>query len=193
MTANVVLVHGWDASPTSDWYPWLKTELRRHGLSVQIPTMPHPHAPRIEEWVGHLQRVIHPDADTILVGHSIGCQTILRYLERLPAAIAVKGAVFVAGWFSLQNLESAEDERIAKPWVETPINYKKVKAHTREFVYIYSDNDPYVPASNAQLFASRLGATAVLLKGKGHFTAEEGITRLPQILRHILPATPSHA
>lgn len=185
MTANVVLVHRWDATPRSDWYPWLKTELRRRGLSVQVPAMPHPPAPRIEEWVGHLQRLLHPDADTILVGHSIGCQAILRYLEGLPAAIAVKGAVLVAGWFSLQNLESAEVEQIAKPWLETSIDFDDVKVRARTFTYFYSDNDAYVSTENADLFASRLGAATILVKGRGHFTADEGVTALPELLKYI--------
>ncbi|KKQ37224.1 MAG: hypothetical protein US53_C0024G0012, partial [Candidatus Woesebacteria bacterium GW2011_GWA1_37_7] len=40
--------------------------------------------PKIKEWVPFLQEnMSNPDEETHFVGHSIGCQTILRYLETL--------------------------------------------------------------------------------------------------------------
>ena len=66
--------------------------------------MPNTNSPKIEKWVGFLEKNIKSaDTDTYFIGHSIGCQTILRYLERLPESTKVGGVVFVAGWFNLKE------------------------------------------------------------------------------------------
>ncbi|MEK7531450.1 MAG: alpha/beta hydrolase, partial [Patescibacteria group bacterium] len=87
------------------WFPWLKTELEKNGFQVHVPAMPESAEPKIEAWVSHLSKIVGDvDKNTYFVGHSIGCQTILRYLETLPADKKVGGATFVAGWFTLMNL-----------------------------------------------------------------------------------------
>ena len=93
--------------------------------------------------MAHLAQLVgEPDEQTFFVGHSIGCQTILRYLESLPADKKVGGAVFVAGWFVLGDLETEEEKIIGKPWVETPIDFNAIKSATNNFVVIFCDNDP---------------------------------------------------
>ncbi len=75
---------------------------------------------------------------------------------------------------------------IAKPWIDTPIDFDKVKRHTNKFIVIYSDSDPYVPVSDSELFKENLGAELILEKSKGHITGEDGITELPIVLDSIL-------
>ena len=44
--------------------------------------MPNTACPKIDEWVGTLNsKVDFLNDETYFIGHSIGCQTILRYLE----------------------------------------------------------------------------------------------------------------
>ncbi len=58
---------------------------------VQVPAMPNTAEPKIETWVPFLEKLVgKPDKDTYLVGHSIGCQTILRYLDGLKEGEQVK-------------------------------------------------------------------------------------------------------
>ena len=149
--------------------------------------MPKPDEPNIEAWVTHLSQIIGDvDENTYFVGHSIGCQTILRYLEGLPVDKKVGGAAFVAGWFTLMNLETNEEKEIAKPWLETPIDLDKVKQHTKKFFAIFSDNDEVVPQENKKLFEERLGAKTAVEHGKGHFSGSDGVKELPVILEAIL-------
>ncbi len=59
--------------------------------------MPSPSAPKIEEWVNKLKELVpNPDNETVFIGHSIGCQTILRYLEQLNLKTKVRKVVLVA-------------------------------------------------------------------------------------------------
>lgn len=92
------IIHGWDGQPEEGWFPWAKEQLEKRGYTVTVPHMPHPGQPAINDWVSYLQSLLpDPDEQTILIGHSIGCQTIMRYLEKLPNNFKVKQVIFVAG------------------------------------------------------------------------------------------------
>ena len=133
------------------------------------------------EWVNKLEET-KPDSDTILVGHSISCQAIMRYLEK--TGNKVKGILFVAGWLTLKGLGN-DEKVVAKPWLETPIDLEKVKSSAKKIIAIFCDNDPYVPISDAEAFKSRLNAEIIIETGKGHFTSDDGVTELPEALEAI--------
>ncbi len=180
---RVFVIHRWDGTPQSDWYPWLKTHLEKQGLVVNILVMPHPEEPRIEEWVSYLKSTAaSPDNETYFIGHSIGCQTIMRYLAALPTDRIVGGAIFVAGWLHLVNLSDANSKAIASPWLTSSIDFGKVKEHLPKLFALFSDDDPWVPLTDIQLFEKYLGATTKLLQNHGHFTSEDGIKQLPEVL-----------
>lgn len=178
---RVFIVHGWGGYPEEGWFPWLKKELEAKGFKVLIPSMPNPLIPTMEEWIPYLAKAVgEPDEQTYLVGHSIGCPTIIHYLATLPQGARVGGAVFVAPWFMLKNLESEEEENIAAPWITTPVDFEKVKAVTSRFTAIFSDDDPFVSYDdNAPLFQEKLGAKVVLERGKQHLNGEAGVIELP--------------
>jgi predicted alpha/beta hydrolase family esterase len=188
MSKRVFIIHGWDGYPEEGWFPWLKRELEFRGFEVQVPAMPDPSEPIIDVWVPHLAKLVgEPDEQTFFVGHSIGCQTILRYLQTFGQGKKVGGAVFVAGWFVLSDLESEEEKIIGKPWIEMPIDFAKVKSISKNFVAIFGDNDPVVPyEENRKLFEERLNARIIVEHSKGHFSGSDGVTELPSVLEAIL-------
>lgn len=182
MSKRVFIVHGWGGSSEEGWFPWLKEQLEQEGCVVAVPAMPEPEEPKIELWVSHLASVVDEvDEQTFFVGHSIGCQTILRFLERLPAEKKVGGVVLVAAWMTLMN-QSEEEMEIAKPWIETHIDFEKAKSHTKNFMVIYSDNDEFVPIENKQFFEEKLGVKSLMEHGKGHFSGGDGVVDLPKVL-----------
>jgi predicted alpha/beta hydrolase family esterase len=128
---RVFIIHGWGGYPEECWFPWLKQKLEQRGFHVEVPQMPEPSAPKIETWVAYLaQRIATPDQDTYLVGHSIGVQTILRYLETIENQIG--GVVAVAGFFTLipDSIGGPKEEKIAEPWLTRPMNLDKIKKTT---------------------------------------------------------------
>jgi hypothetical protein len=183
---RAIIVHGWDGYPGEGWFPWAKAQLEQRSFTVEVPSMPHPDEPTIDDWVGHLAKLIgEPDKHTYLVGHSMGCQTILRYLATLEGK-QIGGAVLVAGFFELVPLDTAEEEEMFKPWLETPIDFAKVKAATTNITVILSDNDEWVPLErNKQLFEQSLAPTIIIEHGKGHFSGSSGIKELPAVLAAI--------
>ena len=183
----VFIIHGWWGDPKEGWFPWLKKELEKRGFEVFIPKMPDTGKPKIDRWVGKLAKIAgRVDKNTYFVGHSIGAQAIMRYLEKLPKNKKIGGAIFVAGWFKLTNLEPKE-KPIAKPWLETPLNFKKIKKTDNKFVAIFSDNDLYVPLKiNSDIFRKKLGAKIIIQHKKGHFSGSDGIKKLPIVLNELL-------
>lgn len=163
------LVHGWDGSPTNCWFPWISKELEKLGYKVKALKMPHPQTPTIKDWVATLEKEINPSKETILIGHSIGCQTIMRYLQKPNRK--VKAVFFVAGFFHLDSIdeESGESQEIAKPWLETPIDFAQIKKNCSNFVCLFSDDDAFVPLSDVRLFEKSLGAKTFIEKDKSHY------------------------
>ncbi len=181
---RVFLVHRWDGTSKDDWFPWIKKELEKKGIRVRAFDMPNTGHPKVEEWVKHMEQNINPDdvdENTYFIGHSIGCQTILRYLEKLHKHKKVGGCVFVAGWFNLINLGS-EELQIAHPWMTSLIHYERILDHCSNFLAIFSDNDPYVHLDEAEKFKERLGAKILITNGREHFNESEE----PLVLRETL-------
>lgn len=117
MKKRIIIVHGWEGSPTSDWIGWAREAFWEKGYEVVTPMMPDTNRPVIEKWVSHLKSVVGAvDENTYFIGYSIGCQTVMRFLETLDTKVG--GAIFVVGWFNLTN-QSEEEKEIAKPWIET--------------------------------------------------------------------------
>lgn len=183
---RAIIVHRWEGSPDEGWIPWLKDELEADGFKVIVPVMPNPNAPEIEAWVSHLAREVGAlDFNTFLIGHSIGCQAIMRFVERTPQDQTAGGAVFVAPWFTLMGLDNEEDKKIAEPWLTTHIDDIAVQERLPILSCIFSDDDYCVPPENKSMFEDRLQAYTIALHGKKHFTEEDGITELPEALDEI--------
>lgn len=187
MHKRVFIVHGWGGYPEKDWFPWLKQELENRDFEVYVPQLPDTESPRIHKWVPKLAEVVGTvDENTYFVGHSMGCQTIARYLETLPEGAKIGGVVFVAGFFKqLTGLEDDPDvQETDKHWLGTPLDLAKVKSHLQKSVAIFSDNDPYVPSENQDDFRNKLGSEIIIEHKMGHFS--DGITELPIVLQSVL-------
>ena len=181
---RVIIAHRWGGNPKGDWYLWLKKKLEFLSFKVEIPAMPHPSEPNIEKWVSFLEEKVGiPNQETILIGHSIGCQTILRYLEKLPVGSKVGDVIFVAGWFKLGNLEDKEVKEISNPWINTPIDFDKIKQKISRITVFLSSNEPYgCVKENEKTFKEKLGAKVIIEKNKGHFTEKDGIVEIPEVI-----------
>ena len=187
---TIYIIHGWDGSPDEPMHKWLKKSLEEKGYKVVVPEMPNPETPEIGAWIGKIREVVQPDESIVFVGHSIGCQAVLRYLEQLPGETKIAGVILIAPWMKLDEQtvkeEGKEVAEVARPWEETPIDFEKVKKHSDNFITIFSDNDPYVPLSQKDLFEKELSAKIIVEHEKGHFAPDDGTDSLPSALEAVL-------
>ncbi len=180
---KVYIVHCWDGTKDDGWYPWLDQELTNDNTTVYRFNMPNTDKPVIEEWVSFLDKQVSElDENTYFVGHSIGCQTILRYLQSRDIT-NIGGIVLVAPWLNLLDYAIEEEESyiVAKPWLTTPIDFEKVKKFTSNITCIFSDDDYFVSLSQKEEFEKLLNAKTIVVNNKGHISEEDNVFELKEI------------
>ena len=182
MKKRAVIVHCWGGYPNYAWYPWVQEQLEAQGYEVTVPEMPDTDEPALDEWLPYLQEIIgKPDEELVLVGHSIGCVAIMRYLEALPKEQKVGKVVFVAGFTDQLGFKELEN------FFKTPLNFEKIKPKSeRGFAAIQSDDDPYVPMQYGERLEEELDATLIVMHAVGHMSGDiddkASCTKLPEVV-----------
>ena len=129
---RAIVAHCWGGSPNYCWYPWVKKELENQGFEVAVPAFPDTDNPKFDEWLSKLKEtVVESDEDLYLIGHSLGCITIMRYLESLGENQKVGGVVFVAGFNENVGFEEIQS------FFETPMDLEKIKNKTKNGFHSY--------------------------------------------------------
>ena len=181
---RAILLHGTDGSNESNWIPWLKQQLVKRGFEVYAPSLPNAALPNGEEWSKYVVQntPFEFDNNTIIIGHSAGAALIPMLLQKLPSGTRIKKAIFVSGfytdlgWDKLKNLQNVE------------VDYDKVRQKCNEFIFLHSDDDPYVPMKEPQKLVAKLGGKLTIIKGQGHFNlgASPKYKEFPKLLSVIL-------
>ena len=176
---KIIIVHGYTASPEKNWFPWLKEELESLGAIVPVPAMPESNFPDPQKWQQHLLNShIQFDEDTILIGHSLGCVTVLRFLEQqVPQGVKIGGYVLVAGFdHNLETLPSLESH------TEVLLDYRKLTHIANKRISLISSNDRVVEPQASKDLACALQAEIVIEENAGHFLDREGYTEFQTLL-----------
>jgi predicted alpha/beta hydrolase family esterase len=192
------IIYGRGGYPTEAWQPWLKRELSRRGYRVTLPTMPNADHPDMLEWLHLISKLVgEPDGETVLVGHSLGGQAVLRYLEIVGAMGKAVGATVIIAGSLPPELSIAEARKKVKgdnvllPWFTLGVEAPKVKAAAGRCTVILSEDDPYIPVRQAvAAFRKQLNPTIVMKSGQGHFNEDDGLTELPEALEAIIHGRP---
>lgn len=181
---KIYLVHCWDGTSDDGWYPWIAEKLNNNDTNVIKFDMPNTASPTIEEWVKTLDiKVDKLNEETYFIGHSIGCQTIMRYLETKEVT-KIGGILFVAPWLDLlpKAIEDEESYNIAQHWINTPIDFEKIKQFTNNIKCIFSNNDYFVSLEQEKEFKNKLNAETIMVNNKGHISQDDNIYELDEIL-----------
>ncbi len=181
---KIYLVHCWDGTSSDGWYPWISEKLNNDNIEVIKFDMPNTANPTIEEWVETLNSKVDMLGNkTYFIGHSIGCQTIMRYLETKEIT-KIGGILFVAPWLDLlpQAIEDDESYNTAQPWLNTPINFDKIKKFTNNITCIFSDDDYFVSLEQEKEFKDKLNSKTIIIKNKGHISQDDNVYELQEIL-----------
>jgi predicted alpha/beta hydrolase family esterase len=182
---RVVVVPGYGATPADHWFPRLAHDLAGHGIDTEVVEMPHPDAPDPTAWATTAGEAIgDPDGATVVVGHSLGCLTVLRYLATVPGPWRLAGLVLVAGF--LDRLPALPE---LDGFVGDGADVGHIPGHVEQVVVIRSDHDPLVPGTSTDRLAAALDAELVVVPGAGHFLADDGYEDLPEVRDVVLAAT----
>lgn len=179
------IVHGYSAHTGKHWFPWLGDELVDRGHEVHRVVLPSPDAPERDAWDAALARAIgRVDDDTVLIGHSLGCLSLLRYLGSAEGWWSLGGLVLVAGF-----VEKLPELPELDAFIGHGVDASMLGSRIRHAVVIRSDNDAIVPPERSIRLAQALNAREILVRGGGHFLGGT----LPEALAEVLAATASRS
>lgn len=181
MLKKVFIIHGWEGTPDSNWFPWLASKLEKYGFAVAVLQMPNAARPKMSEWLAHMRKIVgQPDENTFFVGHSLGVIAILRYLESLKTGEKIGGAILVAGFSEPIGIGELEN------FFAKPLDCEKVKNSADNIIAIHSDNDPYVPLAQGEILRAKLGAKLIVVPNGEHLNVGNGFFEFPLALGEIL-------
>ncbi|EMQ4855845.1 serine hydrolase family protein [Morganella morganii] len=182
---KIIIVHGYTASPSDNWFQWLKESLESLGATVNIPLMPDSHSPDPKKWQQHLiDAEIKIDKNTIFIGHSLGCITVLKFLtEQAPKGATIGGYILVSGFdHSLESLPELHAH------VQEPLDYDKLIEISDKRISVISSNDWVVNPQASKDLANALQTQILIVNDAGHFLDREGYTEFPA-LRELIKST----
>ncbi len=185
---NALILHGAGNDSSGNWFPWLGKELERKGFKVWIPDLPNSDHPIQKDWLETIfsNNNWNFNEESVVIGHSTGATLILRILERLPEDTKVNKAILVAGPLDKGSIEKFW--KYKEDVTKDSFNWKKIKHLAKEFVLIYSDNDPYdCGERHGKVIQQKVGGKLIIKKGEGHFNLEVGekYRQFPEILELI--------
>jgi len=174
---KALILHAWFSKPESNWYPWLKKELESKGYKVwipELPTMP-TNSPDMESMLKFIIEKSFVDKETLVIGHSLGSVLGLRLAER----VKFDRGILLAAWD--YNDLTPEHQSF---W-QNMMDHNKIKKNVKDWVFLISDNDPYVTKFIAHEVAARVNAKTVDVGSRGHFGADDKVTTVPEILEFV--------
>lgn len=111
----------------------------------------------------------------------------MRYLETKDVC-KIGGILFVAPWLDLlpEALADEESYNTAMPWINTPIDFAKIKKFTNNIISIFSDDDYFVSLNQEEEFRKSLSAKTIIINQKGHISADDGVQELEEIYNSLI-------
>jgi len=181
---QVIVVHGYTASPEENWFPWIQEKAQQEHVSLKVLRLDPSTTPKLEVWEQQMREQIDGiDENSIFIAHSLGCLAALHYLSRELKNQRIKQLVLVAGFNGrLGRLEEVN------PFIDAAeVDFDLLKRQIDERVVIYSEGDDRVQPDFSLEQAESLDAIAVCAEHQGHFINSQGCTELPEVWRVIQP------
>ena len=180
-----VILHGTSADHTSNWFPWLKSELEKKEHEVWVPDLPDADRPNIQKYNQLLLSHKWDFNNSVIIGHSSGAVAILGLLEALPDDIKINTAI-LAGAFTKRLSESPSWEMLRELFGKD-FDYETIKQKSSKFIFVHSEDDPYCPIEQAEFLSKKLDGTLYRFDGMGHFSLrlDPRFDKFPELLEII--------
>lgn len=176
---NIYLIHGYTASPDSNWFQDFKKKLENENIEVSILNMPNSQSPKLNEWIDYMKNSVKEiDEQTIFIGHSLGCVTILNFLSTSNTT-KIKGLFLISGF-----VESSPIPALIE-FVRPKLNYNYLKQLTSTSIVISAVDDDIIPYEYSKKLAERIDAKFTLLKEGKHFIDSDNFTEFPFLIKEI--------
>ena len=183
MIKYAIISQGFPVNPVTPWFLNLQTELNKLEIETSLPQMSE--VPSLEKWQNTLSLKIGKNIDkTILIGQSIGCVNVLKYIEsnsvtkKIPLVVLVAPPAFNLHYEPLNS------------FFDKPLDFEKINSKVEKFVIIIAKNDSILkphPLDHVAVFLEKLKCKIILLSQGGHFGPfdENGGVSIPELVEEI--------
>ena len=94
---QVIVVHGYTASPEENWYPWIQEKAQQENVSLKVLRLDP--STTLDIWDQQMREQIDAiDEDSIFIAHSLGTVAALHYLSRELKQQKIQQLVLIAGF-----------------------------------------------------------------------------------------------
>ena len=180
---NFLLLHGFQGSAQTRFFPWLKSELEKQGYKVQAPELPNSKAPTEEEQVNYVLKNCLIDENTIILGHSLGSLVAQKVIEKNGKKVA--GLVLASAAINPDFLKGSDwPKRSFWETFSWKVDNKKIQELTGFRVILSDLNEKPVRVAYMKDLAEKLNGVLNECKAvEDHFFANAE----PVILQSLLP------
>jgi predicted alpha/beta hydrolase family esterase len=173
----VILLHGYKSGPGMHFFPWLADALKAQGFEVVVPELPNAEEPDRDLWTKAAVDSVNVLTDKdIVVGHSLGGATALRFLEAAEARTTPHACVLISTPWMIK------DDKF-RSFFLTELDYEVLMWRASKFAIIHAKDDPVIPLDHAERYAEVFHARLITPETGGHFQKE---AEYPVILETIL-------
>lgn len=164
------LIHG-TSTRDDDWFPWLEKAVAP-AISLDRIWLPEPFNPSPTEWARAIDQQVPAEDGVVLVAHSLGCISALRFIERHSLADA---RLLLVGAFDQPLLAYPQLAAFTTP----ALRYDQVAPKVSKATVIAAQDDPIAPFKGSARVAHALGAKFIAQATGGHFLSSDGFTTFP--------------
>ncbi len=168
LPAQRVMQHDWMLPLRGDWI----TRLEDHVLSIQEQTT--------QQWrgldaqnaskIGDPDAAMRPEADVVLVAHSLGCHLVAAWAALSPSTHRIRGALLVAP----PDVQRIDFPIEMKSWRQPVLQSLPFAS-----ICVMSSNDPFCEIGAARNMAQAWGSETVDIGARGHINADSGLGDWP--------------
>lgn len=174
-----MLIHGYGTNAHSDFHPWLKSKLENAGYIVELPNLPNPDEPLIDEQVNYIIDN-YPQPKSIIVAHSLGCVVALKLIEEVD--YKVDDLVLVSGFIDTNFGDGDEDIDNLFGICDWKFNFQLIKSRVKRIHILRPEIDTAVTLDQTKKLSKKLGVPIHFFKGvEDHACGKEE----PGILNYI--------
>ncbi|MFN8011180.1 MAG: alpha/beta fold hydrolase [Holophagaceae bacterium] len=170
MSRVVLIVPGWQNSGPGHWQSLWEAKVKG-ALRVEMPNWEFPRRP---EWVEALDDAVarawrETETEPVLVGHSLGCTTIVHWAK--GARWPVRSALLVAP-ADVDREDCPEPLRNFRPCPRRALPFPSILVASRD--------DPYAAPEASAALATAWGSQLVMLDRAGHINQAAGFGEWPR-------------
>ena len=177
---NVIILHGSDVDKNGCFYQWLGKELRDRGFEVEIPDLPSPDNPNIEDQVKFLIEK-YPSKKDIIICHSMGGITAMKFIEKVDYNI--ESLYFISCFDNTNFYEGDPDIEKLKGSCDWTFDYYGIKSKVSNIYVLRPNPDTSITPEQSRDLASNFGTQVrTFVAVKNHACGSQE----PEILKFIL-------